>query len=104
MPGGGTVVVRVKCAESKSGVSGVSIDLIDSGPGIPPDVLAKIWEPFFTTKPEGKGTGLGLAISRRAIEGHHGTLSIESHVGEGTTVTIFLPFTNGSKGELAEEC
>ena len=104
MPEGGTIIARVRCAESKSGVSGVNIDLIDSGPGIPPDVLAKIWEPFFTTKPEGKGTGLGLAISRRAIEGHHGTISIESHLGKGTIVTIFLPFTNGWKGELAEEC
>jgi PAS domain S-box-containing protein len=102
MPQGGTVTARVRSAESKSGVSGVSIDLIDTGPGIPPAVLAKIWEPFFTTKSEGKGTGLGLAISRRAIEGHHGTLSIESHMGEGTMVTIFLPLTNGWK-EFAEE-
>jgi two-component system NtrC family sensor kinase len=60
-------------------------------------VLAKIWEPFFTTKLEGKGTGLGLAISRRAIEAHHGTLSIESTLGQGTTVTIFLPLTNDWK-------
>ena len=104
MPEGGTVTARVRSAESKEGVSGVSIDLIDSGPGIPPDVLARIWEPFFTTKPEGKGTGLGLAISRRAIEEHHGTLSIESHFGKGTIVTIFLPLTNGWKEELAEDC
>jgi len=104
MPGGGTITARVRSAESKSGVSGVSIDLIDSGPGIPPAVLAKIWEPFFTTKPEGKGTGLGLAISRRAIEGHHGTLSVESRLGEGTTVTIFLPLTNSWTGDLTENC
>jgi signal transduction histidine kinase len=65
--------------------------------GITPANLEKIWEPFFSTKPEGKGTGLGLAISRRAIEAHHGTLSIESQSGTGTTVTIFLPVTNGVK-------
>jgi two-component system NtrC family sensor kinase len=104
MPEGGKVIARVRCAESKSGVSGVSVDLIDSGPGIPPEVLGKIWEPFFTTKPEGQGTGLGLAISRRAIEGNHGTLSVESHLGEGTTVTIFLPSTNGGTGELIANC
>ena len=104
MPDGGTVIARVRCAVSKSGASGISIDLIDSGQGIAPAVLAKIWEPFFTTKPEGKGTGLGLAISRRAIEGHHGTLSIESHVGEGTIVTIFLPLTDSCSGEFADHC
>ena len=104
MPEGGTIIARVRCAESKSGVSGVSIDLIDSGPGIPPAVLAKIWEPFFTTKPEGKGTGLGLSISRRAIEAHQGTLSIESASGEGTIVTIFLPLTGSCSGEFAGHC
>jgi hypothetical protein len=45
--------------------------LTDSGPGITPANLERIWEPFFSTKPEGKGTGLGLAIARRAIEAHH---------------------------------
>jgi PAS domain S-box-containing protein len=94
---GGTLTTRVRSLESESGVKGVSLELIDSGRGISPDNLEKIWEPFFTTKPEGKGTGLGLAISRRAIEAHHGTLSIESQLGKGTTVTIFLPVTNGRK-------
>jgi PAS domain S-box-containing protein len=97
MPMGGRLIARIHAASSEAGVKGVSIDLIDSGPGISPEVLAKIWEPFFTTKLEGKGTGLGLAISRRAIEAHHGTLSIESTLGQGTTVTIFLPLTNGWK-------
>lgn len=97
MPGGGTLTTRVRSRESERGIVGVSLELTDSGPGITPAHLEKIWEPFFTTKPEGKGAGLGLAISRRAIEAHHGTLSIESHLGKGTTVTIFLPVTNGLK-------
>jgi PAS domain S-box-containing protein len=97
MPQGGTLTTRVRSRESEGGIIGVSVELIDSGPGITPADLEKIWEPFFTTKPEGKGTGLGLAISRRAIEAHHGTLSIESQLGKGTTVTIFLPVTNGRK-------
>lgn len=95
MPRGGTLTTRVRAVESMSGISGVSLELADSGPGITAANLERIWEPFFTTKAEGKGTGLGLAISRRAIEAHHGTLSIESQQGKGTTVTIFLPVTNG---------
>jgi PAS domain S-box-containing protein len=93
MPGGGKLTTRVKSGQSERGIRGVSIELIDSGPGITPANLQKIWEPFFTTKPEGKGTGLGLGISRRVIESHHGTLSIQSQLGKGTTVTVFLPVT-----------
>jgi two-component system NtrC family sensor kinase len=94
MPHGGKLIARVKSVNPEGGVRGVRIELTDSGPGISTANLERIWEPFFTTKPEGKGTGLGLAISRRAIEAHNGTLSIESEVGKGTTVTIFLPATN----------
>jgi PAS domain S-box-containing protein len=93
MQGGGTLATHVRSCESERGIRGVSIELTDSGPGITPANLQKIWEPFFTTKPEGKGTGLGLGISRRVIESHHGTLSIESQLGKGTTVTVFLPVT-----------
>lgn len=97
MPEGGTLITRVRSAQSKTGIKGVSLELTDSGPGITPANLERIWEPFFTTKPEGKGTGLGLGISRRAIEAHHGTLSIKSQLGKGTTVTIFLPVTINRK-------
>jgi PAS domain S-box-containing protein len=103
MPNGGRLIARIHAAKTEAGTRGVSIDLVDTGPGIPPEVLAKIWEPFFTTKVEGKGTGLGLAISRRAIEAHHGTLSIESKLGQGTTVTIFLPLSNGWKVQSEPE-
>jgi signal transduction histidine kinase len=61
----------------------------DTGAGISADNLKKIFDPFFTTKP--RGNGLGLAVSRRIIEGHEGTIGIESHLGKGTTVTILLP-------------
>jgi PAS domain S-box-containing protein len=97
MPLGGKLLARLRSAESESGVRGVSLKFTDSGTGISPVDFERIWEPFFTTKPEGKGTGLGLAISRRAIEAHHGTLTIESQLGQGTTVTIFLPISNGQK-------
>jgi signal transduction histidine kinase len=71
------------------------IEFSDSGAGIEPEDLLKVWEPFFTTKPEGKGTGLGLAICRRTVEEHRGAIDIESVPGTGTTVQIVLPATEG---------
>jgi len=100
MAQGGKLTTRVKSVDPENGVSGVRIELADSGSGITPAHLKRIWEPFFTTKPEGKGTGLGLAITRRAIEAHHGTISIDSQLAKGTTVTIFLPATNGAGPKL----
>jgi PAS domain S-box-containing protein len=101
MPQGGTLVTRLRFVDSDNGGRGIRIELTDSGLGITPADLERIWEPFFTTKPEGKGTGLGLSISRRAIEAHHGTISIGSDSGKGTTVRIFLPAIHGAKTESA---
>jgi two-component system NtrC family sensor kinase len=53
--------------------------------------MAKIFHPFFTTKPEGKGVGLGLAVSYGIIEAHGGDIEVTSKVGEGTTFTVSLP-------------
>ena len=69
----------------------VAIRIEDSGPGILPEVLEKIFEPFFSTKEEGKGTGLGLYISRNIIMEHKGKIEVESRIGEGTVFTILLP-------------
>lgn len=66
------------------------IDISDSGSGIAPDMLEKIWEPFFTTKDE-NGTGLGLDICRKIVERHGGTISVKSEIDKGTTFTISLP-------------
>ena len=65
------------------------IDVVDNGRGIQADDISKIFEPYFSTKET--GTGLGLAIVKKAIEDHHGTITVKSKVGEGTTVTITLP-------------
>lgn len=72
--------------------SHVEIRVTDNGSGIPPAVLEKIFQPFFTTKPSGQGTGLGLSMSYDIItKGHGGELKVETHVGRGTTFIIALP-------------
>ena len=63
-------------------------EFADTGEGIPPDVLDKIFQPFYSTKP--KGSGLGLAISQKIIEAHHGKITIESEPEKGTWVIFFL--------------
>jgi len=70
----------------------IVIEITDTGVGIPPEILPKIMEPFYTTKPEGKGTGLGLAICRRIAQEHRGTFDITSEgiPGKGTKVRITL--------------
>lgn len=70
----------------------IRIKIADTGEGIPKDILSKICDPFFTTKPVGQGTGLGLSISHTIIEDeHHGKLRFISEVGKGTTAIIMLP-------------
>jgi signal transduction histidine kinase len=74
----------------------VKIQIIDTGPGIPPQHLDKIFQPFFTTKRdprkgEHKGTGLGLAICKDIVEHHDGTIEVTSEVGRGSTFTVLLP-------------
>jgi signal transduction histidine kinase len=77
---------------SKRTDSGVEFHIRDNGTGIPDDVKAKIFQPFFTTKPTGQGTGLGLSISYEiVVKGHGGSMTVESEEGKGTEFIIFLP-------------
>lgn len=69
----------------------VRLAVSDTGVGIAPDVLARVIEPFFTTKPDGQGTGLGLAMARGFIEQSGGSIAIESELGRGTTIHLWLP-------------
>jgi len=68
----------------------------DSGRGIAADDIAKVFEPYYSTKET--GTGLGLAIVKKAIEDHHGTITVRSKPGEGTTFTITLPVSGSEPG------
>jgi PAS domain S-box-containing protein len=91
MTEGGTLTLRVVTSQPELNACAIAIEFADTGIGIKPDDLLKVWEPFFTTKDESKGTGLGLAICRRIVEEHKGTIDIKSEVGQGTTVRITLP-------------
>lgn len=88
LPHGGNLWLESRLSED---ASKVAITVRDDGSGIEPEMLPKIFEPFVTTKENGHGTGLGLAVSRSIVERHGGTISIQSELGKGTTVTITLP-------------
>jgi two-component system sensor kinase FixL len=90
MPSGGNLLQRVYPIVV-DGKGHVAVEVSDSGTGIPPQILDKIFDPFFSTKPVGKGTGLGLPICRRIVQEHGGTLNIDSGPGRGTTVRIVIP-------------
>jgi len=84
MPEGGVLSVRTR----KDGAD-VVIWVADTGAGIPEEAMPNLFQPFFTTKE--KGIGLGLSVTRSLVEGHRGTINVESHVGQGTTFTVRLP-------------
>jgi two-component system, NtrC family, sensor kinase len=86
MEGRGTLTVR-----SRVGHGSVEIELEDEGPGIPQENLARIFHPFFTTKPPGQGTGLGLAIAQGIVTDHGGKIEVTSVVGRGSIFRVVLP-------------
>jgi CheY-like chemotaxis protein len=74
----------------------IRLSVVDAGAGMAPEVLARVTEPFFTTKPRGQGTGLGLAMARGFAEQSGGALTIESAQGRGTTVSLWLPLAEAA--------
>jgi two-component system NtrC family sensor kinase len=93
MPKGGwlTVASRVRGAE-------IVVEVADTGVGIPPEHLARIYDPFFTTKGEGRGTGLGLSVTYGIVQEHDGTLSCESDFGQGSRFRLVLPLAQDPSG------
>jgi len=79
------------CVSTENQDNMVLIKVSDNGNGVPKEVLDKIFQPFFTTKPSGEGTGLGLSLSYDIVKAHGGELTVDTKQGEGTTFTIALP-------------
>jgi signal transduction histidine kinase len=71
--------------------SHLRLRVTDEGCGMPPEVVERVFEPFYTSKPEGKGSGMGLPTVRAIVQEAGGRVAIDSAVGEGTTVTVELP-------------
>lgn len=102
MPQGGTLTVQTKietldaavCYDSPELRPGtyVVLTVSDTGCGIAPEIQDQIFEPFFTTKEPGKGSGMGLAMVYGIVKNHRGVLAVSSEVGQGTTMTVFLPY------------
>jgi two-component system NtrC family sensor kinase len=86
-PSGGHVEIETR----REGADAVVLTVADSGVGIPPENLDKIFSPFFTTKPLGQGTGLGLAICHGIVSSHGGEIRVESQVDKGTRLSLVLP-------------
>lgn len=86
----GTLRVATGLAPDRAAIR---ITVSDDGAGIPAEVLPRIFEPLFTTKPPGEGTGLGLAIVQAVVAEHGGSVAVESECGHGTTFTVTLPVT-----------
>ncbi len=101
MPGGGRLIIETAVAEFDEFAASqrpnarpgkfACLSVSDTGKGIPPEILPRIYEPFFTTKDIGKGTGLGLATVFGIVQQHHGWISVYSEIEKGTTFRIYLP-------------
>jgi len=95
-PAGGHVEIET----SREGDDAVALTVADSGVGIAPENLGKIFSPFFTTKPVGQGTGLGLAICHGIVSSHGGEIKVESEEGKGTRLSLVLPVSRTSRAAV----
>ncbi len=98
MPQGGSLHVELR-REVHDGQPLACLAITDSGPGIPPEVLARVFEPFYTTK--AAGIGLGLAIVRRIVDAHQGEVRVLSTMGQGTRVVVHLPLGKAPRASSA---
>jgi two-component system NtrC family sensor kinase len=98
MPNGGTLTLEARMSADRNTMR---VGITDTGPGISEENQAKLFQPFFTTKPIGKGTGLGLPIAYGIIKMHRGGISVHSRLGKGTTFTLTLPMKQEASPEQA---
>jgi two-component system NtrC family sensor kinase len=110
MPNGGTITLSARNVVLKPGSAAgqlagdfVALAIIDTGNGMAPDVLARVFEPFYTTKPIGKGTGLGLSQVHGFANQSGGAVTVSSEPGRGTVVTVYLPRDRTEAAASAEE-
>jgi signal transduction histidine kinase len=99
MPKGGVITIETRKIRSPKGDDGqkyVSVSVIDSGNGIAPDVLEKVFKPFFTTKPQGVGTGLGLPMIHHFVDQARGYIVVHSTPRQGRCIELYLPVVAGS--------
>jgi CheY-like chemotaxis protein len=106
MAAGGTLTLTARNVQRPDGETGaerryVAISIADTGVGIPPELMSRVLEPFFTTKDVGKGSGLGLSQAYGFAQQSGGTLTISSDVGRGTTVSFLLPAADAAAGAAA---
>jgi signal transduction histidine kinase len=101
MPHGGGLLVQTRIAHESDDefLAGrhVIVRIRDDGAGIEPEILPRVFEPFFSTKPERQGTGLGLWVCQDIIQNHQGQILVRSKVGKGTTFLVALPFIRSSE-------
>jgi two-component system NtrC family sensor kinase len=96
MGSGGKLTVRLEPVNDR-----LRLEIEDTGSGIPPELLAHIFDPWVTTKPHGKGSGLGLSIARQVIASHGGTIRADNRPGQGAMFTIDLPAAQGRPPDIA---
>ena len=89
--------------DALAGVDVAAVSVSDTGMGMDEATLARLYDPFFTTKEVGKGTGLGLSVVHGIVAAHHGEIVVESAVGRGTAAHVFLPLFKGTDDESAVE-
>lgn len=94
----GSLTIRTALIKS-NGQSFIGVEFTDNGVGIAPEIQAKIFEPFVTTKPFGQGTGLGLAVCYGIVADHNGKIEVVSQVGQGTTMRVLLPIFRQEREE-----
>jgi signal transduction histidine kinase len=93
MQGGGTLTLRTRVRGGEA-----SVEVQDTGTGIPEEIRDRVFDPFFTTREDGEGTGLGLAVSHSIVAAHRGTIEVESKVGRGTTFRVRFAAMAGGAG------
>jgi two-component system, NtrC family, sensor kinase len=95
MASGGTLTVRLERVNDR-----LRLEFADTGSGIPPELMAHIFDPWVTTKAQGKGSGLGLSIARQVVASHGGTIRVDNRPGKGAVFTINLPAAQGIDPQL----